>query len=263
VSAEPSPPAPAAGRVPSHAERCRTLLARARHGTLCTLAREPKGFPFGSLVAVACDVVGRPLLLLSGLAEHTQNLRASPEASLLVAAALGSGDPLAYARATLIGTCTLVREEADARGARDTFLAAHPSATTYASFKDFAMYRLDPATARYVGGFGRMSWVGGDEYLAAEPDPLAAHEGGILEHMNDDHHDAVLAYARALAGIDGATRALMIAIDRYGFDLLAVTPDGERRARVSFTDDVASPDAARRALVALVQRARASLGAHG
>lgn len=255
----PSTPAPAP-RTPSHAECCRTLLWRARHATLCTIAREPEGFPFGSLVAVACDGSGRPLLLLSGLAEHTQNLHASPSASILVTAAAGaSADPLAHARATIVGRCTKVDDEVGARAARDAFIAAHPSAATYASFKDFAMYRLEPAGVRYVGGFGRMSWVAPRDYAAAEPDPLAAHEAGILEHMNDDHHDAVLAYARALAGVDGATRALMVAIDRYGFDVLAVTPDGDRRARISFTDDVTSPDGARRALVALVQKARAAL----
>lgn len=250
--------------MPSHAERCRTLVVRARHGTLCTLAREPQGFPFGSLVALACDAAGRPLLLLSALAEHTRNLHASPEASILVTAVTGgTADPLAHPRATLIGTCTKIGDEADARAASDTFLAAHPSAATYASFKDFAMYRLEPAGVRYVGGFGRMSWVGPEQYAAAEPDPLAPHETAILQHMNDDHHDAVLAYARALAGIPDATRALMTAIDRYGFDVLAVTSDGERRARVAFADDVTSPDGARRALVALVQRARSSLVAPG
>jgi putative heme iron utilization protein len=259
VIAEPASTFLPADRTPSHAERCRTLAARARHGTLCTLAREPEGFPFGSLVALACDGAGRPLLLLSELAEHTRNLHASPAASILVTASKGvADDPLAHARATLVGTCAKIGEDGDAR---DAFLAQHPEAASYASFKDFAMYRLEPTGVRYVGGFGRMSWVGPDEYASAEPDPLAAHEVGILQHMNDDHHDAVLAYARALAGVADATRAVMIAIDRYGFDVLAVTPAGERRARIAFTDDVTSPDIARRALVALVRQARSALPA--
>jgi heme iron utilization protein len=261
VTADPSSSSSApAARAPSHSERCRTLLSRARHGTLCTLARDPEGVPFGSLVALASDAAGRPLLLLSELAEHTRNLHGSPRASILVtAAATGADDLLAHARVTLVGSCARIDDDASTRAARDTFLAAHPSAATYASFKDFAMYRLDPSAVRYVGGFGRMSWVDPADYAAAEPDPLAPHEAGIVEHMNDDHHDAVLAYARALAGIDAATRAQMLAVDRHGFDLVAVTPDGERRARVSFPEDVTSPDAARRALIALVQKARATL----
>jgi putative heme iron utilization protein len=289
----------AAPRTPSHAERCRTLLARARHATLSTISREPKGFPFGSLVSIACDGAGRPLLLLSALAEHTQNLHAAPEASILVSASPAdrpisgvtplagpastpappapaatpgstpsagtprdralSRDQLAFARATLVGPCAPIGEEGAARAARDTFLAAHPEAAGYASFRDFAMYRLEPVAVRYVGGFGRMSWVSLADYLAASPDPLAGSEATIVEHMNDDHPDATLAYARTMGGIPNATRALMTAIDRYGFELLAVTSDGEQQVRIPFEDDVTSPDAARRALVALVRAARAAL----
>lgn len=279
----------AATRKPSHAERCRTLVARARHATLCTIAREPKGFPFGSLVALAADASGRPLLLLSELAEHTQNLRAAPEASILVVAEAPSGpvgrsvpaplagpsseqeagergrvaraarDALALPRVTILGPCVRIREEQAARAARDAFLAVHPEATAYASFKDFAMYHLEPAGLRYVGGFGRMSWVGLAEYMTASPDPLAAAEATIIEHMNDDHPDAVIAYARAFGGIDSATRAFLTAIDRYGFELLAVTPDGEKHVRVPFAEEVTSTDGARRALIALVRDARAAL----
>ena len=282
VYAVSTAPAAVAARTPSHAERCRTLFARARHGVLSTLAREPKGFPFGSLVAVACDEDGQPLLLLSALAEHTQNLEVAADASLLVvgdtthfpgvgasreAAGAGEGeraaraarDALALPRVTLLGPCTRVGEEDAARFARDIFLAAHPEATAYAGFKDFAMYRLAPVGLRYVGGFGRMSWVSAAEYARAEPDPLAASEATMITHMNDDHPDSVLAYARALAHIDGATRALITSIDRYGFDLLAVTPDGERRARIPFPDEVESTDGARRALIALVRDARTAL----
>src|SRR4051794_24036065 len=98
-------PKPQAARTPSHAEKCRTLLARARHGTLATLARDPAGHPFGTLVALASDSAGRPLLLLSSLAEHAQNLAVSPKASILVVAAAATGrggaptDPLGLQRA--------------------------------------------------------------------------------------------------------------------------------------------------------------------
>lgn len=266
---------------------------------MSTIARDPKGIPFGSLVAIACDDSGGPLLLLSDLAEHTQNLRASPEASILVigeptplslgsdpparvgraqsggvasvvtppsaapiaSSAAGHRDPLALPRATILGRCARIEDEDAARAARATFLAAHPEAAAYGTFKDFGMYRLVPAGVRYVGGFGRMSWVANEDYARAEADPLAANEASMIAHMNDDHPDSVLAYARAIGEIEGATRALITAIDRYGFELLAVTPDGERRMRLAFRVEVRSPDDARRAFVELVRAARAKLGA--
>ena len=65
---------------PSDAERGRTLLAAAHTGALATVALDG-GFPFGSLVAYTIDDVGRPLLCLSDLAEHSRNLAADARAS--------------------------------------------------------------------------------------------------------------------------------------------------------------------------------------
>jgi heme iron utilization protein len=77
--------------------------------------------------------------------------------------------------------------------------------------------------------------------------------------MNTDHADANLAYARALAGIPNATSARLVAVDRLGFDLLAATPDGLQPARLNFDEPVDTPEAVRKAVVALLARARAAL----
>jgi len=248
------PPVPA----PSHAERCRTLVAQARSGTLCTVAREPAGYPYGSLVTVAIDPEGRPLLLLSDLAEHTGNLHAHAEASVLLTEPLGSHDqPLALGRVTLLGRCSKV-SAGELPASREVFLAKQPSASYYVDFEDFAFYRLEPEALRYVGGFGRMSWVTADDYRAAQPDPLFEAAPGILKHMNEDHAEASLAYARALGGVTDATAATMTAVDRYGFELAATTPDGPRATRVAFDAPVATSDEVRSAMVQLVKRARST-----
>jgi putative heme iron utilization protein len=208
-------------------------------------------------VTVADDG-GRLILLLSALAEHTQNLQSSPDASvLLVEPAAADRAPLSLARVTLLGPCTRVAD-----GERDAikrlFLAAHPDAAQYVDFKDFAFYRLVPLALRYVGGFGRMSWVNAVEYLAATPDPIAPLAAGILAHMNTDHADANLAYARALAGIADASAAVMTSVDRYGFDLAVSAPGGEKKARLGFDAPVSTADEVRRAMVALVKAARSA-----
>src|SRR4029450_6790766 len=84
---------------PTHAERARTLVARIPTGTLCTLALEPEGYPYGSFVTVAFEQ-GNPIFLISKLAEHTKNLERDPRASLLVSEG-GSADPLANGRFTI------------------------------------------------------------------------------------------------------------------------------------------------------------------
>jgi putative heme iron utilization protein len=248
--------AAAAVPAPSHAERCRTLVMLARSAMLSTVAREPEGFPYGSLVTVAADDRGRPLLLISTLAEHTKNLLGRSEASILVTEPLDAHDqPLAVGRVTILGRCEKV-SDGERATVREAFLAQQPGSAYYVDFADFAFFRLEPSSLRYVGGFGRMSWVSADDYRAAEPDPLASASKGILTHMNDDHAEAVLAYATKLAGVADATSATMTAVDRYGFELALVTPGGPRATRIAFDEPVATGDEVRRAMVALVKRAR-------
>jgi len=253
----PQPASAREVRAPSHAERCRTLVACARSGTLSTIARDPAGFPYGSLVAFASDRQGSPLLLLSTMAEHRQNLDARSEASVLVAEPHGpSEDPLALGRLTLLGRCTRV-DAAAAPGVRGTFLALHPRAAGYVDFDDFAFYRLEVEAIRYIGGFGRMSWVGVDAYRAAEPDPLVDAAASIREHMNDEHAEAMVACARALASVPGAVSATMTAVDRYGFEMRVETSAAPCAARLAFDTPASTSDDVRREIITLVKRARA------
>src|SRR6056297_3588136 len=138
---------------PTDAELARTLAATATRATLCTLTAE--GYPYGSAVSYAADADGAPIVLISGMAEHTVNARGDARASVLVAAETPPGaDPLATARMTLVGR---MRELTDPGSRRETYLVAHPYAGYYADFTDFSFWRLDVEQCRFVGGFGHMS----------------------------------------------------------------------------------------------------------
>ena len=258
---------------PSDAERARTLLAEGRTATLSTVAIDSPGTPFGSLVSHASDERGRPLLCLSDLAEHSRNLAADRRASVMVTE-VGDGDPLARGRVTLLGEVTALA--GDERGAAlERYRAVHPDAF-YVEFSDFRVYRLEVESARYVGGFGRMSWVDAGEYSRAEPDPLRPHRIGIIQHMNDDHADSLLAFCRVLAGRTDTVSARMLDVDRYGFSVLASTAgdgadrggengggengggndSGGKAVRFGFDTPTDTPLAVRTAMIELVRRAR-------
>lgn len=244
---------------PSHAEYARTLASRVQVGSLCTLvATEPAGYPYGSFVTFALDE-GSPVFLISTLAEHTRNLLADPRASLLITEP-GDGDPLARGRVTLIGPCTRLTEEAQQR-ARAAFCAAHPDSAYYIDFADFGLFGLKVTAVRYIGGYGRMSWVGCEDWYRAAPDPLAAHAAGILEHMNEDHRDTLVLYCRAFSRAADTSAAVMTGVDRYGFEMSATTAAGPRPIRLGFTQPVATPEQVRTELVALAKQARASAAA--
>ena len=244
-------------KTPTHGERARTLVAGQRTGVLATLTED--GFPYGSYVTFAIDD-GDPVFLVSTMAAHTKNLAHESKSSLLVHESVAD-DPLANGRVTLVGTC---RELDDPGSAREAFLAAHPQASYYADFKDFGFWKLTVSSVRYIGGYGRMSWVEVDDWANGEVDPIAPFEKGIVEHMNDDHADALVAYTRAFTRADAekvtAEKVKMVSCDRYGFELSVVTDKGPRPARIAFDAPIATGDEARQAMITLLKRARAQLG---
>lgn len=245
---------------PTHAERTRTLVAGEADGVLSTVGLDPAGHPFGSVVTYALDDDGRPLVLMSTMAVHTQHLDLDPRASLLVTAGGEGTGRLAAARATLVGTLTAVPEP-EHQAALARYRQAHPDAF-WADFPDFGVRRLAVERVRYVRGFGEMSWVDGAAYAAARPDPVAAAEGGIVEHMNDDHADALREIVAAELDVDGTVTAVtMLSCDGLGFEV-RILREGDAQpvgfGRIGFDQPVEDVASTREAMVALVRRARAA-----
>jgi hypothetical protein len=222
---------------------------------LATLSRRHPGHPFGSVMPYALDESGRPLFLISRLAMHTQNLEADPRASLLAAEVAAGGDVLAVGRVTLMGTACRAPAE-DVADARSAYLAWHPNASNWVDFDDFAFWRLDTADVYWVGGFGAMGWIGARDYADARPDPLVDAAPEIIEHMNRDHADALLTFARVLAHED-AQEARMTAVDRLGFNLRLQSASRPRGCRIAFSREVGSAAACREVLIEMLRDCRA------
>jgi putative heme iron utilization protein len=251
TSARPVPPEP------THAERARTLVASQTRGTLSTIALRPAGTPFGSVVTYGLGDDGRPTFFVSTMAEHTRNLDDDPRASLLVVEDTPSGaDPLASGRVTLLGVAVEVTKPDERAAARSEYLAGNPAAF-YVDYGDFRCLRLTVTDVRYVGGFGRMSWVDAAAYATARPDPLCCAAGGIIGHMNADHADALVTLCHHDAARPDVVAASMTAVDRYGFEVIADVGAGHREAlRIGFRTPQDAADGVRRELVAMLHAAR-------
>ncbi len=241
---------------PTHGERARTLVDALATGTLCTIAKDPAGFPYGSFVTFAMDGPS-PIFFISSLAEHTKNLRLDGRASLLVAEG-GDADPLANGRVTLLGPCHELEPGEAREAAKEAYLAAHPNASYYIDYADFGFWKLDVEAVRYIGGYGRMSWVGLEDWRESSPDPVAGFARGVIDHMNEDHADALALYCRVFSRATDTKAATMTGVDRYGFEMSAETARGPRPIRLAFPSPIASSEEARRAMVELLQRARAA-----
>src|SRR5215475_4214397 len=228
------------------------LLRATRASALATIDRNT-GHPFSSLVNVATDADGSPLILVSRLSTHTANIEADPRASILLASA-GKGDPLAHPRLTVLGTFANIAH--DAPGAlriRRRFLSRHPKARLYAGFADFMFWRLHILSAHLNGGFARAADLkAGDVMTDLEgASEIIEIEESAVEHMNADHADAVRLYATKLLGqTDGAWE--VTGVDPDGLDLAC----GDRIARIAFAQRVTGGLALRKTLAEWAIRAR-------
>lgn len=223
----------------------RQLLRRARTATLSTLNRED-GIPYASLVNLATDVTGWPLILVSTLAWHTRNLLADARASLLVAEPPASGDALTGPRVTIMGRFVKV----DEAGLQRRYLARHPEAAFYAGFGDFAFWRLQPIRVHAVAGFGRIETMEADEVFASADDMIALEESAI-RHMNEDHEDAIQLFAAHFGGRSpGGWKTA--AIDTDGADLLR----GEEVLRLPFAAPTYNAETLRQTFTGLARQAR-------
>jgi len=91
-------------------------------------------------------------------------------------------------------------------------------------------------------------------------DPVSQGAARAIDHLNDDHADALLEMAQALGGRPEATAARCLDADRTGLDLVVQTADGEAEVRVDYDEPIEGPEGLRKATVKLAQKARAKLG---
>jgi heme iron utilization protein len=229
----------------------RSLLRRSRQGALATLMPE-SGDPYCSLVNVASHADASPILLISRLALHTKNILGDGRVSLMLDER-AAGDPLEGARIMLAGRAEEATGEA-AKILRRRYLNAHPSAEAFVDFKDFSLFRIAPSGLHLVAGFGRIIDLKPEQFLTDIGDAaeLLESEQGAVEHMNEDHREAMNLYATRLLGAESGDWRCT-GCDPDGMDMQA----GSATLRLDFPERVASAMALRKMLVRLAGEARA------
>jgi hypothetical protein len=158
------------------------LLHDNGQGALATHSQCMPGYPFASVLPFALDEAHCPVFLISGLAEHTRNVRADGRASLVVQPSEHT-EPEASARLTLIGDVTPLGE--DPLFTR-RYLRFQPGGDRYLNLGDFGFFRFRPRRLRLVAGFGQMGWIGEEEWAQLPILPYEA-ENALLEQIPERH----------------------------------------------------------------------------
>jgi putative heme iron utilization protein len=78
----------------------------------------------------------------------------------------------------------------------------------------------------------------------------------ICNHMNEDHAEAVILYAKAFGSVTNATAAQILAIDAEGMDLMAQVNGENVPVRIQFDHVLADAEDAHQTLIGMVKQAR-------
>lgn len=227
-------------------------MRTARFGALAVI--EPQtGAPMASRVGVAMDLDGAPIILVSLLSAHTKAILADPRCSLLLGEP-GKGDPLAHPRITLMCRARKLAPDSDDQArAKRRYLNRNPKARLYAGLGDFYFFRLDPEWASLNGGFGKAFHLDRNDLLieSAATEGLAESEQSAIDHMNADHRDAIILYARHFAKAAGDGWSIT-GLDAEGMDLAS----GDEVRRVFFPAVLERAEDLRKVLVDMAKTAR-------
>ena len=215
------------------AQAARNLMMSEYQGILSTHSVEAPGYPFGSVTPYCFDRRGRPVILISRIAQHTKNIEANPKVSL-IATERDVDDIQANGRVTYLGEAKPIT--ADDADTVQRYYRLFPDARDYHKTHDFDFYYLEFYRARFISGFGKIYWVERDAFLRENPFSHA-EETSAIDHMNQDHVDAMKRYCRLdNIPLKNDETPVMAGIDGEGFHLLLT----KRIYRFSFDEPVAT-----------------------
>ena len=229
----------------SRGSDARRLVRKFSSGVLATQSLKFPGYPYASSLPFCADQRGRVVVLISHLAEHTQNADREPKAGFLVSPL--TRDLQEQARVSMIGDIEPVDDAAIA----SRYLRFFPEARQFLQIGGFRFFRIEPRSLRYIAGFGSIHTISAETYLAPAY-PIADAENDVIEHMNVDHAHNLLDYCRHVRG-KAPESVEMIGVDCDGFDLRA----DDEVLRIDFENEVKDAGEARNELVTLAQASRA------
>ena len=227
------------------AYQAKSLLLSEYHGVLSTHSVDVKGFPFGSVAPYCLDAEGHVVILISSIAQHTKNIDSDNKVSLIVTE--GEVDDIhTAARLTLLAEAKKVADNDDVK---ERYYRFFPPAKDYHLQHNFEFYRLHTVKARFIGGFGRIHWVPADELLLSHSFD-GKEEHGMVDHMNNDHLNAIQKYCGDYdVAVMDTEEPIMVGIDCYGCHLRV----GERVSRIPFASLAENAVSIRERLVAMAR----------
>ena len=191
------------------------LLRSSNIAILSTVSKKYQNYPFGSFITYVSGQNRSLYVYASDLAEHTKNFTSDPKSCLTIFNITSQNDKQNSSRLSIMGDFKKVEEKNDIELCQNRFFTFLPESKKYSQTHDFNFYKLDPKEIRWIGGFGEIAWLRDDLWQMSEPE-WRNDEHSMIEHMNEDHSDVVVACMKSLFDIDDINAKMIgISIDGY------------------------------------------------
>jgi len=197
-----------------HEKDAVSLYRTDKTAILSTISKKYEGYPFGSFVTYVTGWDRTIFLYLSDLADHTKNLKTNYKSCITILKKNVKGDIQNSARLTLVGDLEMVPEKIQKR-CQTRFQKIFPESKAYAAMHDFNFYQISVTQSRWIGGFGKISWLDPKNWLNMDVEWFD-DEISIINHMNDDHSNTISSALNAQHGVKDSEAAMVgLSIDGY------------------------------------------------
>ncbi len=228
----------------------RLMVRKADVGVVSTISQNLRGYPFGSVTPFMTDSQGKVYFYISDIAQHAKNLHKDSKLSLTIYNQAENGDQNETGRVTIVGDAKPVAESEQATMLAK-YVARFPSAQSYMKAHDFKMWQMDVVRVRYIGGFGKIFWLEQEEWNQSKEPWEAQVETGVIEHMNEDHRDAMSIILHDMYGVnDDSPEMTGLLVDGCYFN------SNQKSYFIPFANETTSSQDIRKELVALTHKAR-------
>lgn len=193
------------------------LLLSQHQAVLSTHSLKETGYPYGSVLPFCLDTQGQPLMLVSGLAQHTRNLSKDPKCSLTLFEATDADKLQAGPRLILLGSAqTLSAAETETIAPR--YYRYLPSSPDYRLLTDFRFVRMTLYKAHFIAGFGQIHWLSPETLLM--PSPFETEqENAFCEDLNMREAEMLMILWHKINGQEATETVALAGIDALGGDL--------------------------------------------
>ena len=192
-----------------------TLMRANNVAVLSTLSKKYNNFPFGSFITYVTGQDRSIYIYASDIAEHTKNIIKNSKSCLTIFKLKVNQDKQNSSRLSIMGDFKKIQNQEDIESCKIRFFKFLPESKTYSNMHDFNFYKMKPNKIRWIGGFGEIAWLK-DKFWTSENPDWSEDEDSIVNHVNNDHKDVVIATLKGVHDIyDKNVEVLSLSIDGY------------------------------------------------